>query len=287
MHGHPPLLHSLDLCLTMYEEHVGTLIDPLTIQSLCQIFKRRAAVDLILSEVYCHSSDDWRGKMMSDTGPSDTSTIISAESESVTRNTNYHFYQSQKKVVDCLPVQILLAAVASVSIPNIYGINLYNLPQEEGLPHWDLLRLKDNFPQTIVSQFGLDSAWVYKPLKELDAYDLMTHVTFARDRNRIRKQRKGTQSDVKKGELDAFLELVSTNRSRDMYSLYRDHILAPCPVCSADSDNYLTCVICTNRKMSPQCESSFSKFPKQLGIRDLRRLQNPLEFGQDKDSLDE
>jgi hypothetical protein len=157
------------------------------------------------------------------------------------------------------------------------------LPQEEGLPHWDLLRLKDNFPQAKVSQFGLDSARVYKPLKEWDAYDLMTHVTFARDRNRIRKQRKGTQSDVKKGEVDAFLELVSTNRSRDMYSLYRDHILAPCPLCSADSDNYLTCVICTNRKMSPQFESSFSKIPKKLGIRYLRCLRNPLEFGQDKD----
>ncbi len=111
----------------------------------------------------------------------------------------------------------------------------------------------------------------------------MTHVTFAPDRNHIRKQRKGTQSDVKKGELDAFLELLSTNRSGDMYSLYRDRILAPYPLCSADSDNYLTCVICTNRKMSPQCESSFSKIPKQLGIRDLRRLQNPLEFGQDRD----
>jgi hypothetical protein len=139
MHGHPPLLHSLDLRLTMYEEHVGTLMDPLTIQTLYQIFQRRAAMDPILSEVYCHSSDDWGGKMMSDTGPSDTSTIESAKSESVTRNTNYHFYQSQKKVIDCRPVQMLLAAVASVSIPNIYGINLYNLPQEEGLPHWDLL----------------------------------------------------------------------------------------------------------------------------------------------------
>jgi hypothetical protein len=285
MHGHPPLLHSLNLRLTMYEEeHVGTLIDPLTMQTLCQIFQRRAAVDPSLSEVlYCHSSDDWGGKMMSDTGPSDISTIESAESESVTRNTNYHFYQSQKKVVDCRPVRKLLAAVASVSIPNIYGINLYNLPQEEGLPHWDLLRLKDNFPQAIVSQFGLDSARVYKPLKEWDAYDLMTHVTFTRDGNRIRKQRKGTQSDVKKGELDAFLELVSINRSRDMYSLYRDHILAPCPLCSADSDHYLTCVICTNQKMSPQCESSFSKIQKKLGIGDLRRLRNPLEFGQDKD----
>jgi hypothetical protein len=118
MHGHPPLLHSLDLRLTMYEEHVGTLIDPLTIQqTLCQIFKRRAAVDPILSEVYCHSSDDWGGKMMSDTGPSDTSTIESAESESVTRNTNCHFNQSQKKGVDCRPVRILLAAVASIFFP--------------------------------------------------------------------------------------------------------------------------------------------------------------------------
>jgi hypothetical protein len=85
MHGHPPLLHSLDLHLTMYEEHVGTLIDPLTIQTLCQIFNRRAAVNPILSEVYCHSSDDWGGddwggKMMSDTGPFDTSTIESAKS---------------------------------------------------------------------------------------------------------------------------------------------------------------------------------------------------------------
>jgi hypothetical protein len=210
-------------------------------------------------------------------------TIESAESESVTRNTNYHFYQSQKKVVDCLPVQILLAAVASVSIPNIYGINLYNLPQEEGLPHWDLLRVKDTFPQAIVSQFGLNLAQVCKPLKEWDAYDLMTHVTFAPDRNRIRKQRKGTQSDVKRGKLDAFLELVSTNRSQDMYSLYRDHILAPCPLCSTDSDSYLTCVIYTNWMMSPQCDSSFSKVAKQLGIRDLCPLQNPLEFGQSKD----
>jgi hypothetical protein len=41
---------------------VGTLIDPLTIQTLCQIFQRRAAVDPILSEVCCHSSDDWGGE---------------------------------------------------------------------------------------------------------------------------------------------------------------------------------------------------------------------------------
>jgi Ulp1 family protease len=68
-----------------------------------------------------------------------------------------------------------------------------------------------------------------------------------------------------------------------MYSLYRNHILAPCPLCSADSDHYLTCVIYTNQKMSSQCESSFSKMPKKLGIGDLCRLRNPLEFRKNKE----
>jgi Ulp1 family protease len=88
-----------------------------------------------------------------------------------------------------------------------------------------------------------------------------------------------------KAEFDQFIHLVSTPQSKELYSLYRDHILAPCHLCCSDrAKNYLNCAHCTNRKISPLCGSVFSKTTTTTGISDLRRLRNPREFMNDKES---
>jgi hypothetical protein len=86
-------------------------------------------------------------------------------------------------------------------------------------------------------------------------------------------------------EFDAILELVSTTSSQELYSLYRDHILAPCKLCSNQgAKSYLDCVFCTNWKILPLYGTIFSKAPKTLGISELICLQDPQEFiNKDKD----
>jgi hypothetical protein len=130
----------------------------------------------------------------------------------------------------------------------VFLINLYKLPKEVGFPHWDLLRLNDNFPTAIVAQFCLDSAQTYTPVQEWHGYDVMCHVTFARGRNHISKQGKVSPCEGQQGDFDAILHLVSNTQSQEIYSLYRYHILAPCKLlCSLDgAKTYLNCVICTN-----------------------------------------
>jgi hypothetical protein len=262
-------LHALDLRIRIYEDNVGTLIDSLTTQHLFQLFGVMASLDPVLAMVYGGASMD------EDDGSKD-----SRDSEGGDLRCNYQFCKPGKPVIDSLPVKILLAGVASVGIPNVYGVNLYNSPHVSVTQEWDLLRVRDAFPPIIADFFSLDQDHSYQPIRKWVCYNTVTHDSFSHRRNRISKNIELLPSD---GEQESIADLLSTNWSTTLYSFYTQRILAPCKMCSGEEGrkNYLACTYCSNRPLLQLCGAAFATVfastPKKLGVSDLRRLRNPLE----------
>jgi hypothetical protein len=253
---------------------VGTLVDLLTFQSVFQLFDKWVSQDLLLSKV-ARISSHGRERHSDDSSDSD-------DSKGRTRSTMYHFCQPGKLFVDSRPVKVFLAAVASVWGPNIYGINLYNLPQVNGFSTCDLLQIKDKFPKAILERYSIDSAKL-TPVCDWDGFDEMIHHSFSHQKNRIGMLMKVYHGSEGQIYFDAFSKLVSSTLTSEVNTAYREHILAPCDLCSKDrGKNYLDCIICKIKMVRTQCGPVFSKLHERVGISDLRRLRNPQEFSKDE-----
>ena len=275
-----PVLHALDLRVTIYANGSGSLVNSSTLKQLFRVFQQFAPQNTTTDEVY-HKSQ------IAVTVPSDTSDFDESENEHGGDNRqggpNHDFCKQSDRVKDSLPVEIFITAVSSICVPNVYGINLYNLPRGHSIPIWDLLRVHDHFPERISDSFYLEPVQLYQPVRNFDGFDSLLFETFSHQKHRKGKIIKLSVDFENDKRMEAVDKLLSTDWSKKLYSIYREHILAPCELCRLDRQkNYLKCVHCTNMAVGRCCGHVFLTTPKKLGICDLRRLRNPSEFVNDR-----